>query len=128
MINRAVARTLIGGGGAYSYIHVLPDQFLSKLINLNLISKETSRAKHEYMNKHPPPPPINVLATAVMIKRTLYFLSRLAQEKIIIHSMDIAWQGAEWILSFHNNCLHPMENFWQIYGFCKIHIMVKATE
>ena len=31
---------------------------------MNLISKETSRAEHEYMNKHPPPP-INVLATAV---------------------------------------------------------------
>ena len=29
-----------------------------------MISKETSRAEHEYMNKHPPPP-INVLATAV---------------------------------------------------------------
>ena len=28
---RAVARTLIGGGGgAYSYIHVLPDEFLFK--------------------------------------------------------------------------------------------------
>ena len=55
MTSRAVARTLIGGGGGvYSYIHVLPDQFLFKLINLNLISKETSRAEHEYMNKHPP--------------------------------------------------------------------------
>ena len=32
------------------------------MINLNLISQETSRAEHEYMNKHPP---INVLATAV---------------------------------------------------------------
>ena len=52
---RAVPRTLIGGGCVYSYIHVLPDQFLFKLINLNLISKETSRAEHAYMNKHPPP-------------------------------------------------------------------------
>ena len=24
-----------GGGGVYSYIHVLPDEFLFKLINLN---------------------------------------------------------------------------------------------
>ena len=36
-----------------------------------MISKETSRAEHEYMNKPPPPPPpppppINVLATAVL--------------------------------------------------------------
>ena len=38
---RAVARTLIGGGGgwggAYSYIHVMPDRFLFKLRNFNLI-------------------------------------------------------------------------------------------
>ena len=27
----------LGGGGAYSYIHVLPDRFLFKLMNLNLI-------------------------------------------------------------------------------------------
>ena len=36
---------------------------LFKLIDLNLISKETSRAEHEYMNKHP----IKVLATAVFV-------------------------------------------------------------
>ena len=38
------------GVGVYSYTHVLPDRFLFKLINLNLISKETHRAEHEYMN------------------------------------------------------------------------------
>ena len=68
--SRAVTRTLIGGGGGvYSYIHVLPDRFLFKLINLNLILKNTRRAEHEYMNiHHPPPPPhaINVLVTALM--------------------------------------------------------------
>ena len=67
---RAVARTLIGG--VYSYIHFLPDQFLFKLINLNLISKETSWAEHEYMNKHTPPP-INVLATDAGTVREMIF-------------------------------------------------------
>ena len=47
--NRAVARTLIRGGGGCLFIYSC--------------SKETSRAEHEYMNKHPP---INVLATAVI--------------------------------------------------------------
>ena len=38
LASRVVARTLIaGGGGADSYIHVLPDRFLFKLMNLNLI-------------------------------------------------------------------------------------------
>ena len=50
---RAETRTLIGGG-VYSYIHVLPDRFLFKLMDLNLISKETRRAEHEYMNTPPP--------------------------------------------------------------------------
>ena len=32
LTNRAVARTLIGGGGVYSYIRVLPDYLLLKSI------------------------------------------------------------------------------------------------
>ena len=58
---RAVTRTLIGGGegGVYSYIHVLPDRFLFKLIDWNLTSKETHRAEYEYMNELHPPPSIN---------------------------------------------------------------------
>ena len=31
-----------GGGGVYSYIHVLSGKFLFKLINLNLIGKKMS--------------------------------------------------------------------------------------
>ena len=54
-MTRAVGTTLIEGG-AYSYIHVLSVRFLFKLINLNLIKKETPRA-----------PPINVLAMALPI-------------------------------------------------------------
>ena len=50
---RAVARALIGGGG-YSYIRVMPDGFLLKSVVFKLISKEISRAQHEYMNIHPP--------------------------------------------------------------------------
>ena len=49
---RAVTRTLIDE--REGYILVLLDRFLFKLINLNLIWKETCRAEHEYMNIHPP--------------------------------------------------------------------------
>ena len=56
-ITRAVARALIGGGGGvYSYIRVMPDEFLLKSVVFRLILKEISRAEHEYMNIHPPPP------------------------------------------------------------------------
>ena len=43
----------------YSYSPVLPDRFLFKLINFNLIKKETYQKENEYMTIHPP---INVLA------------------------------------------------------------------
>ena len=55
---RGITRALIGGGGVYSYIRVLPDGFLLKSVVFNFISKEIRPAKHEYMNIHPPPPPL----------------------------------------------------------------------
>ena len=49
-----IAGMLIVFGGNVHTIHMLPDRFLFKLINLNL----TCQAEHEYMNIHPS---INVL-------------------------------------------------------------------
>ena len=59
--SRAVARMLIGGGCIFIY------SGYARLTSfeINFISKGTSRAEPEYMNIHPPPPPINVLATAL---------------------------------------------------------------
>ena len=48
----------------------MPDGFLLKSVVFKLISKENSRAEHEYMNI-PPPPPINALATALHGARLL---------------------------------------------------------
>ena len=60
---RAVARTLIGGGGVYSYIQKIVSSARLTSFEINFISKETSRAQLEYMNiQHPP---INALATAL---------------------------------------------------------------
>ena len=53
---RGVTRALIGGG-VYSYIRLLPDEFLLNFFVFKFISKEISWAEHEYMNIHPPPPP-----------------------------------------------------------------------
>ena len=59
--DRGVTRALTGGG-VYSYIRVLPDEFLLNFSIFKFISKEISRAEHEYMNIHPSPP-INALVT-----------------------------------------------------------------
>ena len=42
----------------------MPDEFLLKSVVFKLISKDISRAEHEYMNIHPP---ISALATALTI-------------------------------------------------------------
>ena len=47
----------------------MPDEFLLKSVIFKLISKEISRAEHEYMNTPPPPPPINPLAMAPLLNR-----------------------------------------------------------
>ena len=60
---RAVARTLMGGGGG-GCIFVYSSYARLTSFEINFISKDTSRAEPEYMNIHPPPP-INVLATAL---------------------------------------------------------------
>ena len=51
-----------GGGGAYSYIRVLPDEFLLKSTVMTTDLKKIRRAEREYMNIYPP---INALVTAI---------------------------------------------------------------
>ena len=58
---RAVARTLIGGGGGCIFIYSGSVRLIS--FEINFISKETSRAEPEYEYT---PPPISVLATALV--------------------------------------------------------------
>ncbi len=64
LICSGVTRALIGGGGVYSYIRVLPDGFRISF-EIKFISKEIRRAEHEYYT--PPPPPINALVTPLLI-------------------------------------------------------------
>ena len=67
--DRAVTKALIGGGGggAYSYIRVLPDEFLLKSTVMTTDFKRNSSGRtriYEYPPP-PPPPPINALVTAL---------------------------------------------------------------
>ena len=51
-MDRAVARTLIGGGGGCIFIYSGSARLVS--FEMKLISKEVSRAEPEYMHIHPP--------------------------------------------------------------------------
>ena len=55
-------RNLSDDWGACLFIYSCYARRVSFEINLN--SKETRRAEHEYMNKHPPPP-VSVLVTSL---------------------------------------------------------------
>ncbi len=64
---RAGTRTLIWEGGGGMFLYSCNARLISFEINLKkqLISKEISRAEHEYMNIHPP---INILAPALEMR------------------------------------------------------------
>ena len=63
LVYRAVARTLIGGGGG-GCIFIYSGSARLTSFEINFISKETSRAEPEYMNIHPPN---YALATALLV-------------------------------------------------------------
>ena len=56
MACRAVTKALIGGGGAYSYIRVLPDEFLLKSIVMSTDFKKNSSGRTRIYEYSPPPP------------------------------------------------------------------------
>ena len=60
-----VTRALIGGGGGCIFIYSCSARRIS--FEIKFISKEICRAEHEYMNIHPPPPPINALVTPLVV-------------------------------------------------------------
>ena len=69
--DRAVARALIEGGGWCIFIYSGSARLVP--FEIKLISKEVSRTELEYMNKHLPPP-ISVLATALLTEFLPEFL------------------------------------------------------
>ena len=61
--SRTVTKALIGGGGgAYSYIRVLPDEFLLKSTVMTTDFKKNSSGRTRiYEYPHPPPPQLTKL-------------------------------------------------------------------
>ena len=61
---RAVTKALIGGGGGgsgYSYIRVLPDEFLLKSVVVTVDFKRNSSGRTRiYEYAHPPPPQLTL--------------------------------------------------------------------
>ena len=61
---RAKTKALIGGGGVYSYIRVLPDEFLLKSTVMTTDFKRNSSGRTR-IYEYTPPPPINALVSAL---------------------------------------------------------------
>ena len=93
---RAVARTLIWGGGGCIFIYSGSARLVS--FEIKLISKEISRAEPEYMNIHPLP--ISVLATALLPVVTYPMIDTNIQEAGIINDQLQTKRG---IFSIKNN-------------------------
>ena len=56
-MHRAETKALIGGGGVYSYIRVLPDEFLLKSVVITVDFKRNSSGRTRIYEYAPPPPP-----------------------------------------------------------------------
>ena len=77
---RAETKALIGGG-AYSYIRVLPDEFLLKSTVMTTDFKRNSSGRTRIYEYTPPPPPINALVSALVaatLRFHLYSFQRLS--------------------------------------------------
>ena len=58
LITRAETTALIGGGGdVYSYIRVLPDEYLLKSVVITVDFKRNSSGRTRIYEYAPPPPP-----------------------------------------------------------------------
>ena len=65
---RAETKALIeGGGGVYSYIRILPDEFLLKSVVITVDFKRNSAGRMRIYEYAPPPPPINALVSALAL-------------------------------------------------------------
>ena len=64
----------------------MPDEFLLKSVVFKLISKEISRAEHEYMNIHSP---INAVATALFIRLNWVIFNLQRQEQLGSEKLNI---------------------------------------
>ena len=57
---RAETKALIGGGGVYSYIRVLPDEFLLKSVVITVDFKRNSSGRTRIYEYAPPPPQLKL--------------------------------------------------------------------
>ena len=83
---RGVTKALIEGGGGggreYSCICVLPNELLLKSVVFKSISKEISRAEHEY--EYIPPPPLIVLRPLVLRMKFQRFNLKATTKKVYL--------------------------------------------
>ena len=66
IVTRAKTKALIGGGGVYSYIHVLLDEFLLKSVVITVDFKRNSSGRTR-IYEYAPPPPTDALVSALIV-------------------------------------------------------------
>ena len=110
---RGETRALIGGGGEYSYIRVLPDEFLLKLTLMTADFKRNSSGRprrYEYS----PPPPINALVLPLHPTFNNLTLDDHPLEIVFRHKVlclvlpdNLKWNGhVAMIVTKASKCLH----------------------
>ena len=78
---KAVTKALIGGGGGvYSYIRVLPDEFLLKSVVITVDFKRNSLGRTR-IYEYAPPPPINALVSALLAFKEKLAIVQLNREE-----------------------------------------------
>ena len=72
---RAETESVYWGGGAFSYIRVLPDEFLLKSTVMTTDFKRNSSGRTR-IYEYTPPPPINALVSALCMRSGNLLLTR----------------------------------------------------
>ena len=102
VVYKAVTRALIGGG-KYSYIRVLPDEFLLKSTLMTTHFKRNSSGRtRKYEYSPPPPPPINALVT-VLVENEIHIKRKTSSE---VTSYEISIYYHKLFISLEIDCFN----------------------
>ena len=110
----------MGGGGGYSYICVLPDEFLLKSVVITVDFKINLSGRTRIYEYAPPPPPINALVTALK-PWTFFNAHRFTETKY--HE----YMFCKETIYFNFNSANFTSNDWSANGFMFLGFIISLT-